>query len=103
MNLKGKTVLVTGAAKRVGREIALCFARAGAHVLVHYRSSKKEAERLVEEIRSLKVKCYLFQADLSKISEIKRMKAAIRKKIGTVDILVNSDSLFYRTKFYSTT
>jgi len=103
MNLKGKTVLVTGAAKRVGREIALCFARAGAHVLVHYRSSKKEAERLVEEIRSLKVKCYLFQADLSKISEIKRMTAAIRKKIGTVDILVNSASLFYRTKFEATT
>ena len=77
MNLRGKNVLITGAAKRIGREIALSFAKRGAHILIHYHSSKKEAEELADQIRSLKVKCSIYQADLSKLPEVKKMSRKI--------------------------
>ena len=97
MQINGKTALVTGAAKRVGRVIALELARKGCHVLLHYRNSKSEAEATAVEIRSKNANCHLFQADLGKNSNILNMVAAIFKKNLTVDFLINSASLFYKT------
>jgi NAD(P)-dependent dehydrogenase (short-subunit alcohol dehydrogenase family) len=94
MNLKGKNVLITGAAKRIGREIARQFAARGARVLIHYHSSRKEAETLAREIKGR-----LYRADLFKLNEIQRMTRKILKEVGAVDVLVNNASIFVKTPF----
>ncbi len=99
MNLRGKTVLITGAAKRIGREIALAFARRGANIVIHYHRSQKEAEALALKIKSLRCRADLCRADLLKPREIKSMVASLLRKIGRIDILVNNASAFYRTPF----
>jgi pteridine reductase len=102
MDLRGKKALVTGAAKRVGREIALELARRGADILLHYNRSEVEANAVAAEIRALGVTCVLFQADLSKTSSILHMTIQIEAS-GGADILVNSASIFYKTPFSDVT
>jgi len=99
MELKGKTALVTGGAKRIGREIALGLAKKGARLLIHYNTSEKEAQHVASEIKSLHADCFLFQADLSKNENILKMTAEIFSAVSTVEILINSASLFYKTPF----
>src|SRR5262245_18404750 len=101
MNLNGKTVLITGAAKRVGREIAKGFACQGANVLIHYHRSQKEAEDLAREIRALKVESKIYSANLLKLEAIQKMTQTILQE-RTVDILVNNASLFYPTPLETT-
>lgn len=99
MNLKGKTALVTGGAKRVGQAIALALAQNGANILLHFNTSKNEALETASKIKAFGVTCGLFQADLSKSGDIKRLTKEIYGKHSSVDILVNSASLFYKTPF----
>jgi pteridine reductase len=103
MNLKGKTVLVTGAAKRVGHEIALAFAGRGANLLIHFRSSKKEAEALAKKVRAMGCQARIYRADLLKVRELKTLAAGILQDVRTVDVLVNNASLFHATPFPSVT
>ncbi len=94
MNLRDQTALVTGAAIRIGRAIALELAAQGCHILLHYGRSKAEAQKTAADIRSLGVKCTLLQADLaSSTATLKLGKAAL--KAGCT-ILVNSASIFPR-------
>lgn len=97
MELIGKTALVTGAAKRVGRTIALALARKGVHILLHYRGSEAEAKTACSEIEALGVTCALIRADLAKPSEIQRMVSDMKKKPHSVDFLINSASLYFKT------
>ncbi len=99
MELHGKVALITGAGRRVGRTIALEFARRGASVAVHYRSSKAEAEAVVAEIASSGATARAFRADLDKVSEIETMVADALGAFGQLDIVVNSASVFFRRKF----
>lgn len=103
MELRGKVALVTGAGRRVGRTIALEFARRGATVAVHYRSSKAEAEAVVAEIASSGGVARAFGADLEKVSEIETMVADTLRAFGRLDIVVNSASIFFRRKFEDVT
>lgn len=89
--------MVTGAAKRVGRAIALQLARAGANIFLHYHLSHSEAEQTAADIRSAGVKCLLFQADLADSDSIDAMLHAVHLA-GDVDVLVNSASVFYKTR-----
>ena len=97
MEIRGKTALVTGAAKRVGREIALHLASRGADIVLHYRSSEAEAKKTSEEIAKFGVRCHMTRADLAKSADISAMVTELEKKKIGVDILVNSASLFYKT------
>jgi len=99
MEIKKKNALVTGGAKRVGQTIALALAEKGSNILLHYNTSKNEAEETAIKIRSLGVNCDIFQANLAKSAEINRMTKEIYKKYSSVDILINSASLFYKTPF----
>jgi len=83
----GKRVLVTGAARRIGRAIALRLHAEGAQVLLHYGGSREEAE----EVARLCGGAPLFQADLSRVSEIERMFGEIE---GPIDALVNNAARF---------
>ncbi len=94
MDLRDKTVLVTGAAKRVGREIALFFASKGAHVFVHYNRSATEAEATCAEIRALGVESRAFRADLTRVDEVVAMARSLPR---VPDVLVNCASAFYKT------
>lgn len=101
MELIGKIAVVTGGAKRVGRAIALELAKKGTHLLLHYHTSLDEAQKTAAQIRAYGVRCELIQADLSQTRDIEKMTQMIQEKNMSVDILVNSASLFYKTPFAS--
>jgi len=91
--LNGKVVLVTGAAKRMGRAIALRLAAEGARVAIHYSTSEEEARRTAEECGGAS----LFRANLESVAEIVRMFEQIDQRLGRIDGLVNNAARF--TKF----
>lgn len=91
-SLAGKTILVTGAAKRVGRGIALRLAAEGARVAIHYHHSEAEARRTAEECGGAE----LFRANLEKVGEITGMFEAVRARLGRLDGLVNNAARFTR-------
>lgn len=90
---------MTGAARRIGREIALTLARAGADIVVHYRSSSQEASSLQKQIESLGRKAYLVRAELSSQASVKKFAAEVFRKTDSVDLLINNASIFYSTPF----
>jgi NAD(P)-dependent dehydrogenase (short-subunit alcohol dehydrogenase family) len=95
--LKGKTALITGAARRIGRATALALARAGVHVVVHYRSSKHEAEDTAEAARKCGVKAWAIPADLRIPAEARSLLPLSVERSGPIDVLVNNASLFTRS------
>jgi pteridine reductase len=97
MNLAGRTALVTGAARRLGRAIAEDLATRGARVAVHYRSSADEAAEVVAGIRARGGTAEHFAADLANPATVGPLAAAVGARLGPVDILVNNASVFYRT------
>ncbi len=91
MDLAGKTVLITGGARRLGRSLAIHLRQAGCNLVIHYNRSEADASSLQSEIG-----CRLFQADFAKTS-IKNLQARLKEEIGFVDILVNNASTFSRS------
>src|SRR5260370_36157414 len=96
MELKGKVALVTGAGKRVGRAITIALADRGASLAVHFRSSKAEADEVVEMITKSGGKSRPFRANLEDVAEIERMMNDVLGAFGRIDVLVNCASVFYR-------
>jgi pteridine reductase len=101
IDLRGRTALVTGAAKRIGRAISLALAESGADVVVHYRASADEAEQLVREIESMGRRAWLVRADLAIEDELEHLVDAAHEAAGALDILVNNSSIFPATSFGS--
>lgn len=91
-----KTALVTGAAKRIGRAIALDLARQGFAVGVHYHQSKDDAEAVVAEIQHMGVKAAAIRADLSREKEFSTLVGQTEAALGTLGVLVNNASAFER-------
>jgi NAD(P)-dependent dehydrogenase (short-subunit alcohol dehydrogenase family) len=87
-----KTVLVTGAAKRIGRGIALNLHEAGYRVAIHYGTSEKEARATAEECGS----AALFQANLESVDDIQRMFRDVEERLGPIYGLVNNAARFRR-------
>ncbi|HEX3675391.1 MAG TPA: SDR family oxidoreductase [Rhizomicrobium sp.] len=98
-----KAVLVTGAAKRLGRAIALDLARDGWDVAIHYNSSETDARSAVEEIRKAGRRGTAIKADLSCEDETSTIVARAAKEIGPLTALVNSASLFENDDWQSVT
>lgn len=101
--LKGKTAIVTGAARGIGRSIALKLAKLGANVVINYRSSSDSAEQLINEIENDGGSAFAVKADISNYNEAEILIKETVKHFGTVDILVNNagitkDSLILRMK-----
>jgi NAD(P)-dependent dehydrogenase (short-subunit alcohol dehydrogenase family) len=93
-SLQGRVALVTGAAKRIGRALALRLAGEGADVIIHYNRSQSEADDAVREIEKLGRKSFALQADLSNVAEIKRLFQQAAERFERLDILVNSAANF---------
>jgi len=92
--LAGKTVVVTGAAKRIGRAIALKLGAAGANVAFTYRSSQPEAGDTVRALAALGVGALAVRTDLGDAENIRQTVDAVVEKFGRIDILVNNAGVF---------
>src|SRR6266403_1782105 len=101
--LRGRVALVTGAAKRLGRAVALRLAEEGADIVIHYRSSAAEAKSAIAEIEKMGRRGVAIAADLTSIAEIKRLFDEAAKQFGRLDILVNCAANFLPSSIISTT
>jgi NAD(P)-dependent dehydrogenase (short-subunit alcohol dehydrogenase family) len=97
--LTGKVALVTGAAKRIGRSVALRLASEGADVVVNYRGSKAEADEVVAHITATGRRAVAVQADVAKKTDVIALFATVEKEFGRLDILVNNAGMFFSAKF----
>jgi len=100
--LDGKTVFVTGAARRIGRALALASAEAGADVIVHYRTSQQEAEAVRREIEAMGRRAWALQADLSQAEQAVRCTERAFQ-LAPVYGLVNSAAIFGEGRLLNTT
>src|SRR5690606_38033335 len=88
--LEGKTALVTGASKGIGRKIAEKFAEAGANVAFTYLSSVEKGQALEQELRAAGTKVKGYRSDASKYDEAEKLIESIVADFGTIDIVVNN-------------
>lgn len=90
MNLNGKTAIVTGASRGIGKEIALKLAECGADVVVNYRSNAELAQEVVSQIQSLGRKALAIQADVTQPDAVAEMVKTVTGELGRIDVLVNN-------------
>jgi 3-oxoacyl-[acyl-carrier protein] reductase len=107
LRLKGKRAFITGSSRGIGAEIAKLFAREGARVVVNYRTSKGDAEKVANSIKSAGGKAFSLGGDVSDPASVKRMFSEARRHLGGLDILVNNaglaDSSIWAPKLRDTT
>ncbi len=101
--LQGQVALVTGAGRRIGREVALRLAAEGAQVAIHYRRSRAEADGVAAQIAGAGGEAFCVAADLTRPGDIETLFAAVEKRFGRLDILVNSAAAFFPTPLAETT
>ncbi|BFI74550.1 SDR family oxidoreductase [Sulfurisphaera ohwakuensis] len=101
MDIRGTNTLITGSAKRIGKEIALGLAKEGSNIILHYNQSETDALKTKDEIEKLGVKCWLIKGDLSNGSESIIHEAISKAK--KIDFLINNASVFLPKEFEETT
>lgn len=99
MPLTGQVALITGAAKRIGREIALELSRAGANIAITYNGSQREAEQTVRDIGKLGREALAIRCDVRDELNIKETIAEARRELRRIDILVNNAAIYETVEF----
>jgi NAD(P)-dependent dehydrogenase (short-subunit alcohol dehydrogenase family) len=99
MELRGRWVLVTGGAKRIGRSIALELADRGANVIVHYHTSPDTAQATVREIEARGVQAIALPGDLRQTADVTALAENAEERSGGVSVLVNNASNYFRVPF----
>lgn len=89
-SLDGKTALVTGASRGIGKAVALALAEAGCNIAVNYLKEHDAAQEVATKIREMGRGCIVHQADVSNPTEVERLVSATESAFGPVDILVNN-------------
>lgn len=104
-NLDGKVVLIAGGAKNLGGLLSRDFAAKGAKVAIHYNSdqTKAEAEKTLTEIMNSGGQAFLFQADLTKVENIKKLFEETKNRFGKVDIAINTVGMVLKKTYLETT
>ena len=92
-DLEGKGIIITGAARGIGRAIALECARRGANIAFNFVKSQAQAEDLASEIKRLGVNALAFQCDVGELKAVREMVNAVKKEFGAIDGLVNNAGL----------
>ncbi len=92
--LQGKSALVTGGARRIGREIALVLGKAGADVAITYRTSQSEAEKTVLELEDLGCRAMAIECDVRSEASIRQALTSITTRFQRLDVLVNNAAVF---------
>jgi len=97
--LSGKTMLVTGAAKRLGRAIALAAAENGADVAITYRESAREARAVVGELAQHGVEALAVRCDITDEKSVREMVKEVARELGGIDVLVNNAANYETVEF----
>jgi len=97
--LHGKTALITGAAKRLGRASALALAEAGADVAITYRNSTREAQGTVIDLSGLGVRAVALRCDITEEKSVKSAIQEVKRELGGLDILVNNAANYETANF----
>jgi NAD(P)-dependent dehydrogenase (short-subunit alcohol dehydrogenase family) len=97
--LLGRTALVTGAARRLGRASALALARAGADVAITFLDSAKEARETVVDLSGIGVRAFAFRCDVTDEASVKAMMKEVGRELGRIDILVNNAANYETAEF----
>jgi len=97
--LCGKTALVTGAARRLGRASALALARAGADVAITFRNSSREARETVVDLSALGVRAFALQCNITDEASVRAMMKEVGRELGRIDILVNNAANYETAEF----
>ena len=93
-----KTIFITGSAKRIGKEIALCFSEMGWNIIIHYNSSKNDAQVLADEINGTNSDSAItVQGNLDVKEDVEKVINEVRDAFPTIDLLINNASTFYPT------
>ncbi|MCA9176975.1 MAG: glucose 1-dehydrogenase [Planctomycetales bacterium] len=100
MNLKGRVAVVTGASLGIGRAAAVALGRAGAHVVVNYRSHAEAAEEVVQAIRDAGARAIAVQADVADLVAVEQMIQQAVDEFGKVDIAISNAAFSDREPFY---
>lgn len=98
-DLRGKSVFITGAARRIGRALALGFANSGANVAITYLNSEKQALQTVAEIRARRVEALALPADVRDEASISSAIAQAAERFGGLDVLVNNAAVYETAHF----
>lgn len=97
--LAGKTALVTGAARRLGRASAIALAQAGADVAITFRNSAREARETVVDLSSLGVRAFALRCDVTDESSVRTMMKDAGRELGRIDVLVNNAANYEAVEF----
>lgn len=97
--LRGKTCLITGGAKRLGRHSAMALAKAGADVAITFRSSARDAQKTVVDLSSFGVRAFALYCDVTDEASIKSMMKEVGRELGRIDILVNNAAIYADVDF----
>lgn len=97
-DLAGKTALVTGGAKRIGKAVALALAKRGVHVAIHYHASAEEADMTASQVRAEGVRAWAFSANLEDAEQADTLTSRVVETAGPIDILVNNASIFSESR-----
>jgi len=97
--LRGKTCLITGAARRLGRASALALAQAGADVAITFRNSSREAQQTVVDLSSHGVRAFALRCDITDEASVKAMMKDAGRELGRIDILVNNAANYATADF----
>jgi len=100
VDLKGKVAVITGASLGIGQATAIAFGRAGAKVVVNYRSHKDQAEEVVREVEKAGSRAVAIQADVADQTAVERLVAETVSKFGQLDIAVSNAAYSDRELFY---
>ena len=101
--LKGKSAIITGSSRGIGKAIAIKFAKEGANIVINYRNNEEDALKVKEELEQLGVKTLIVKADISDLKQAENLIKQAKKEFGQVDILINNagitkDNLIIRMK-----
>ena len=97
--LAGKTALITGAARRLGRASALALAEAGADVAITFRKSAREARETVVDLCAMGVRAFAFHCDVTDEASVRAMMKEAGRELGRIDVLVNNAANYETAEF----
>jgi 3-oxoacyl-[acyl-carrier protein] reductase len=103
MRFDGKTAIVTGSSRGIGRATALALAREGGSVVVNYERSREKADEVVHAIKEMKARAIAVKCDVSTRSDVEAMFHTAVNEFGAVDILVNNAAIDFGTRLLETT
>ncbi|MBO4616093.1 MAG: SDR family oxidoreductase [Lachnospiraceae bacterium] len=90
VDVKDKVILITGASRGIGRQMARAFAEEGASVVINYNVNEIQASELAEELERARLKCFVVKADICNPAEVNSMYRMVKEKYGRVDVLINN-------------